>query len=98
MANFVNVFFGHKIETLLNHFTKEEEIRTKHKIIKHLYYGKGECVAYSESMPIHNVFLINTLVETEPIVLELENSFKKFDLNVHAVIKKKDATRNNLTL
>ena len=84
---------GHDTNTI--EITKEEIIK-RNKIIKYLYYGKGECVTYSESIPIHNVFLINTFVETEPIVLELENLFKKFDLNVHGVIKKKDATRYNL--
>ena len=47
-------------------------------------------------MSISNVFLINTFEETEPNALELENLFKKFDINVYGIMKKKDATSDNL--
>ena len=63
------------------------------------------CMTYEEhqkytfelnSLPIRNVFLINTFEEVEPIVLELEILFNKYDLNVHGIMKKKDATRDNI--
>ena len=88
------------IETIASPSNKEKETEK----IEYLY-GEHTCMTYEEhqkytfelnSLPIRNVFLINTFEEVEPNVLELEILFNKYDLNVHGIMKKKDATRDNI--
>ena len=78
------------IETVVNSSNKVEE----HTCMIHMDVQKYQFEVNNKA--IHNVFLINTVEEIESIALELENLFKKFDLNVYGIMKKKDATFHNI--